>query len=277
MATDRTKQKYAQYGGQRIADLTEGERAGIEGFSKEYGRYDEDFDKARGALDSVSSFTDEGVADKYMNPYVEQVLGVSARNLDRDFGTQKAELRRTAGMRGAFGGRQNVAETALSRQRSETMSDMWTQGMGTAYDKATALHGQEQDRQLALAGEYGNVAKSQADTNAVALRNMMDSGLVERSQEQADLDFKYLEHLEERDWDVGNLDVLVKTLAQVPHDVTESGESTETTKTKANPVKTLVGMAAITAGAIMTGGMSLVTMGGAMTSIGTSMMPGSDG
>jgi len=271
MGQDISQREYANYGGKRIAELSQNEQAGVRGFNKEYGRYDEDFDKARGALDGVGSFTDEGVREKYMNPYIEGVLNVGARNLDRGFGEEKANLRRTSGMRNAFGGRQNVAEEALGRRRDESMGDLWTEGMGTAFDKATALHGKEQDRQIALSGAYGENAQRQAGTNAQALRNMMDSGFVERTRDQADLDFKYLEHLEERDWDVTNLNTLVQTLAAVPHDITESGESTTVETTSANPVKTIAGIAAITAGAIMTGGMSLATMGGALTKVGNMM------
>lgn len=274
MAMDRTYKPYEGYEGQRIAGLSENEQLGMAGFRQEHGRYDADFDKARGSLDSMTSFTDEGVRDKYMNPYIEGVLDVGARRMDRRFDEDRSELRRTSGMRNAFGGRQNVAEEALGRRSDEAMGDFWAQGMGTAFDKAAGLHAQEQDRQLAKAGAYGRVAQEQAGTNAQSLRNLMDSGFVDRTREQADLDFKYLEHLEERDWDVSNLNTLVQTLAAVPHDVTESGERTTTETTQSNPVKTITGIAAITAGAIMTGGMSLATMGGALTKVGEASMGG---
>ena len=247
MATDISQRDYAQYGGQRVADLSAGEQAGVEGFAKEYGRYDEDFDAARGQLEGVTSFTDEGVQEQYMNPYIEGVLQPGARRADRAFGESRAELRRTAGMRGAFGGRQLVAENLLGQQHQERMDDLWASGYGTAFDKATQLHGQEMDRKRAIAGDYGVLAQRQADTNSQALRNMMESGFVERTVEQSKLDFKYMEHLEERDWDVSNLNVLVQTLAAVPSETT-----TETTK-KANPIKTLIGVATIAAGAIMVG------------------------
>lgn len=274
MAMDRSRESYQNYGGQRIADLSQNEQTGIAGFGEEYGRYDQDFDKARGALDSISSFTDEGVREKYMNPFVEGVLQPTARRRSRDYQSNRSELRRTAGMRGAFGGRQNVAEGLLQQGHEEGLDDLWASGYGTAFDRATSLHGQEQNRQLALAGAYGQNAQAQAGTNAQSLRNLMDSGFVERTKEQAGLDFQYLEHLEERDWDVSNLSTLVQTLAAVPSDITESGESTATEVTKDSPLKTIAAIGAITAGAIMTGGMSLAQMGGALTDIGTGMMPG---
>ena len=256
MAMDRSRSEYSQYGGDRIADLSQNEQLGIAGFRDEQGRYDADFDKARGALDADVS--------EFMNPYVENVLDVSARKMDTRFGEQQAELKRTAGMRNAFGGRANVAEESLGRRADESMSDMWTQRMGTAFDKGMA-------NKFDTASAYGQVAQQQSGVNSQNLRNMMDSGFVGRTQEQADKDFQYLEHLEGRDWDVANLNTLVQTLAAVPSNVTESGESTTVEKTSQSPIKAIAGIAAITAGAIMTGGMSLTTMGGALTKVGENM------
>jgi hypothetical protein len=265
MATDRTNQAYEGYGGQRVAGLSENEQMGMEGFRNEYGRYDQDFDKARGALEGVTSFTDEGVREQYMNPYIEGVLQPTARRRDRAFGEKSAELQRTSGMRGAFGGRQRLAESLNEQQNQEGMDDLWASGYGTAFDKATQLHGREQDRQLALAGEYGANAQRQADTNNQALRNLMESGFVDRTVDQSEKDFQYMEFLEERDWDVNNLNTLVQTLATVP---SESGQTTTTTK-KSNPVKTLIGVAAIVGGAIMVGmgnpaGLKVMSAGASM-------------
>jgi len=248
MATDRTNQAYEGYGGQRIAGLSENEQLGMEGFRNEQGRYDPDFDRARGALEGITSFTDEGVREQYMNPYIEGVLQPTARRRDRAFGERSAELRRTSGMRGAFGGRSRVAENLLEQSNQEGMDDLWASGYGTAFDKATQLHGREQDRQLALAGEYGANAQRQADTNNQALRNLMESGFVDRTVDQSNKDFEYMEFLEERDWDVNNLNTLVQTLATVPSETTTQIDSTQTTEEQANPVKTMIGVAAIVGG-----------------------------
>ena len=249
MAMDISQRDYAQYGEQRVADLSANEQAGVAGFGEEFGRYDKDFDAAREQLGGITSFTDEGVADKYMNPYIEGVLQPGARRADRAFGASKAELKRTAGMRGAFGGRQLVAENMLEQQHQERMDDMWASGYGTAFDKATDLHGKEMERKRAVAGQYGENARLQADTNSMALRNMMESGFIDRSVEQSKMDFKYMEHLEERDWDVNNLSTLVNTLAAVPHETTQ----VTTEQKSVSPIKTMLGVAAIVAGVIIIG------------------------
>lgn len=255
MATDRTRQAYEGFDGQRIADLSQSEQFGISDAQGQRGAYDADYDKARGALEGISSFTDEGVREKYMNPYIEGVLQPGVRRRDRAFGERRGELRRTAGMRNAFGGRQNVAENLLETSHQEGIDDLYQAGYGRAFESAASLHGAEQDRSIRQAGAYAGVAESQGQQARANIQQLMKSGLTQRTQEQADLDFKYIEHLEERDWDVSNLNTLVQTLASVPHDITETSVTTQ--ESKDDPMKAIAGIAMIAGSAIMTGGASL--------------------
>ena len=259
MASDIANRDYSGFGGQRIADISGNEQAGINAAFGEQGRYDSDFDKSRALMDGITSFTDEGVAEKYMNPWIENVLNVGVGNMDKSFMADKAELDRTAGMRGAFGGRRNVAENQLQESHNKNISDTWLTGMGQAWDAGAALHGDEQQQNLKRAGGYMDAAQSQSSIVGDNIRDMMMTGLTDRTQDQAGKDFEYLQFLEERDWDVGNLDVLVKTLQAVPHDITQSGteESSQTVTEKADPLKTIVGVGMIAAAAVATGGASL--------------------
>ena len=101
---------------------------------------------------------------------------------------------------------------------------------------------------------------------------LMATGITERTRDQADLDFKYLEFLEERDWDVNNLSTLVQTLAGVPSESSQTTDSTTTTTKSDSPMKTIIGIAAITAGAVMTGGASLAAGGTFWGGVGSSLM-----
>ena len=74
MARQIADRDYQNFGGQRIADISQNERMGLSAAQNEYGRYDQDFQSAREALGSVGSITDEGALDGYMNPYMEEVL-----------------------------------------------------------------------------------------------------------------------------------------------------------------------------------------------------------
>ncbi len=261
-ATEINNRPYEAYGGQRIADLTQNEQMGIDAAGGEYGRYDEDWDNARGALDAAGgSITDEGALEGYMNPYMEEVLAPQRRRQNEAFEAERAERSRTSGMRNSFGGRSQMYDNQFVDQFQTRQTELTGSAYGAAFDRATGLFGQERDRDLRRASAYGNVATGQGNQVSQQIRNMMDTGRIERTQEQADLDFQYLEHLEERDWDITNLSVLVDTLASVP---SESGQQSTTTETeKANPMKAMIGIGMIAVGALMapmTGGASLPLM-----------------
>ncbi len=274
MATDRTNQKYQAYGGQRIADMSENEQLGSEMARSNVGANDADYQSARDALGGIGSFTDAGVAEQYMNPYMEQVVQPGLRRKNEAFEAERASRQQKRGMQDAFGGRGQMWENKFSSDFERDQDEYMGTAYGAAYESAAGLHGREQDRSITQAGAYTNLAQTQGQSNRNQLRDLMATGITERTRDQADLDFKYLEHLEERDWDVQNLDTLVSTLATVPHETTTQSDTT--TKTKESPMKTIAGIGAIAAGAIMTGGASLAMGGTFWGGVGSALL-GSSG
>lgn len=268
---------YEGYDQQRIADMSENERMGIEMARSNVGAWEGDFASARNQLENVGWMTDEGALDAYMNPYMEQVVSPTLRRRNEAFEAERAGRRAQRGMSGAFGGRgqmwENQFESDFQRDQDEFMGEAY----GRAFDVATGLFGEEQDRRMAMAGAYQDLGTGAQQQRRQDLRDLMASGLVERTRDQADLDFRYLEHIEERDWDIQNLDVLVRTLQSVPYETTTTSESTQTVEKKDSPMKTLAGVAATVGGAFMTGGMSLATMGGALGQAGMGMLGGGGG
>jgi hypothetical protein len=257
MATDRTNQAYQGYDGQRIADLSQNEQMGIDMARQNAGAGNEYWDKASSALDRVGSFTDEGVAEQYMNPYMEQVVQPGLRRKNEAFESERAQRKATRGMQGAFGGRGQMWDNKFEQDFQEGQDEFMGAAYGAAYDSAANLHGQEQNRYIDQASAYGNLATAQSAEMRSRIGDLMKSGLTERTRNQADMDFKYLEHLEARDWDVSNLSTLVQTLATVPSESSQETNSTTTEKTKENPMKAVAGIASIAGAAIMTGGAAL--------------------
>lgn len=256
MATDRSNQAYENYGGQRIADLSQNEQMGSKMARDNVGFGDEDYANARSALDaSGRSISDEGALEGFMNPYMKEVLDPQVRRRNEAFEADRATRQANAGMKGAFGGRQDLANSRYDQQHQQGQDELLGTAYGAAFDRATGMFERERDRDINRAGAYTSIAGQEGTQRQTQIRDLMNTGLVERTRDQADMDFKYLEHLEERDWDVSNLNTLVQTLAGVPKNITKSGTSTETTQD--SPVKAIAGMAAITAGAVMSGGASL--------------------
>lgn len=261
---------YEAYGGQRISDLSQNEQMGLREAREGFGAWEGDFASAREALGRVGSIADEGALEGYMNPYMEEVLNPQLRRRNEAFEAERAQRRATAGMRGAFGGRQDLYESKMLEGHQQGLDDLYGTAYGAAFDRATQMFGAEQDRLIRQAGAYQNLGMGEQQVRSQALRDLMSTGLTERTRDQADLDFQYLEHLEERDWDITNLDTLVRTLQSVPHEYTQYGE--QTTTSSSSPLKTLAGIGALTAGAIMTGGASLAAGGSFWGGIGESLM-----
>jgi len=273
MATNRTNQPYENYGGTRISGLSENERLGFQGARDNFGAYDRDYDNARTALDAAGgSITDPGALEGYMNPYMEEVLAPQRRRQNEAFEAERASRHAGSGMRNAFGGRSQMWDNKFEDDFEVRQDELTGSAYGAAFDRATGLYAQERDRDIRRAGAYSGLAESQSSQNRQAIRDLMATGLTERTRDQADLDFQYLEFLEERDWDVSNLNTLVQTLASVPHESSQTSDSTTVETQSQSPLQTIAGIGAITAGAIMTGGASLAAGGSFWGGVGGALM-----
>jgi hypothetical protein len=95
------------------------------------------------------SFTDQGVAKNYMNPYLEQALNPTLDELRRQ--SQITQMQNAGRMTqaGAFGGsRQAILDAENQRNLLNTMAKTTGEGYATAYDKAMAQYNAEQARKI---------------------------------------------------------------------------------------------------------------------------------
>lgn len=251
--------EYQGYEDQRIAGLSQNEGLASERARTGFGSANDYFKSGAQALGGLGSWTDADHS-AYMNPYTEQVVNNQMRGVNRQFDTKKADLQRTAGMRSAFGGgRQAALESGLDRSQLETTGDIYASGYGAAYDKAQDTFAQEQNRKIAEAGAYGSLGAGQAGTSAQEIDALSKTGKAERSIDQAQKDFDYGQFIERRDWDVTNLEPLLKSIQMAKHGQT----TTKKEKTSGGELSALAGLAATAAGAYMTGGLSLAAGAGA--------------
>lgn len=105
------------------------------------------------------SFTDQGVAQNYMNPYLQQALNPTLDEIRRQ--SQITSLGNAAKMTGAgaFGGsRQAILDAEGQRNLLNTLGKTTGEGYATAYDKAMAQYNTEQARKIQEAqfgADYG--------------------------------------------------------------------------------------------------------------------------
>jgi len=127
-----------------------------------------------GALQGAAQMYDPNRAQQFMNPYQQQVIDESIRQINRQGDISRQNLQAQATRAGAFGGsREGVQraelERALAEQKNAAIVGGLSQGYQNAAQQAQQAFEQQQGRQLAQAqgyqgfgGLYGQQALQQA-------------------------------------------------------------------------------------------------------------------
>jgi len=121
-----------------------------------------------GALGGGARAYDPSSAQQFMNPYQQQVIDESIRQINRQGDISRQNLQAQATRAGAFGGsREGVQraelERAISEQRNAAIVGGLSSGYGSAQQQALQAFEQQQQRQLAQAQGYQGAAGTQAN------------------------------------------------------------------------------------------------------------------
>ena len=195
-----------------------------------------------GQFANTGSYTDPGVAQQYINPYVENVLDVQNRRLDQRFNEQQLGREAQAVQQGAFsnsrrGVQEGIAERELNLQRNEIEA----KALSDAYTSGAQIYGQDQGRLLQSQGQnadifagnqqrtldQGKLQLGAADqlrmqgvaTDELALnraKNLTGVGGALDAQAQQDLDIDYTDFLNQRDFPAQQLNYYSGILRGVP-------------------------------------------------------------
>lgn len=147
------------------------------------------------------SFTSDGTAQKFMNPYLQAAL-----NPQLDEARRQAEISRVADAgrltkAGAYGGsRQAIMESELNRNLMDKQADITGIGYNTAYDKAANQFNVEQKMGLDaqnIGNQYGlNALTKQAELGAIQ-RGIEGEGIAAdygQFKEERDYPFKQVQY-----------------------------------------------------------------------------------
>ena len=197
-------------------------------------------------------FTDTGIAQAYMSPYMQNVVDIQKQQAIRDFQQQQAGRGAEAVQAGAFGGSRQAVQQALAGEALQRqLADIQATGQQRAFEQAQQQF--ERDRAARESGErLGLSAAESATTQAnqlAALGERARAGDVQAAQlleqigkdeqaaRQASLDLGYEDFVRQRDFPRESLTFLSSILRGVPVQ-----PSTETTKFQQyNPVRDLLG------------------------------------
>lgn len=213
-AIDRAKQiadrPYTPFTGPRVAGLSGNERQA----SSLAGSMGQRIEPFRSRLSGGFS---QGALAQFENPYLDRVLNNQNRVIGEEYGRKSADLARNQSAMDAFRtGRSDLARSRLDKYRMEALGDAEAEGRRGAFDTALDAYFKQQGVDLGAIGAITNADSSQIGA-------LSQTGLAERGVEQAGLDFNYGQFLENRDWDVNNLQPLLTAIQAARGDSERTG------------------------------------------------------
>ena len=262
-AEAESKREYTPYEGQRLADENtdtarsrEMARAaaegGIAGLDTAQAGTSAGMNRALSGMGYQSQDFDSAQAQKYMSPYLQNVLDVQKNQAVLDFNRGQADRNFAANQAGAFGGsRQGVQQALAGEGLQRQLAEIQATGQQKAFEQAQQQFGADRDAR-AQAEKMGlSAAESLSGQSAqlAALGEKARAGDIESAQllekiskdrqarEQAGLDIGYEDFIRQRDMPREDLTFLSSILRGVPVQ-----PSTETSKFQQyDPIKDLLG------------------------------------
>lgn len=256
-------QQYQEYGGQRVAGLSQNEQMGMRMARDTAGISTPYYEEAAGlARDSTQSWADLSQAerDRYMNPYIKGALDPAAREIREEGQREAMRLDSRASSMDAFGGSRAALMRSENREKTlQGVKDLYGEGYARAYESAVGIWGDEKTREMTASGrlmDLGTAFQNAAQTDINAL---MATGATDRGIQQAMLDFDYQQFIENRDWGFRQLGGLIAALEGTKGSTTTTQSTTS--KESGGEVAQALGVAATLVGAFFTGGASLAVQG----------------
>ena len=262
-AESESKREYTPYEGQRLAgdaaDIVASRGrvrdiagSGIAGMDTAMAGTQAGMGRALQGLGFTADEFDSGIAQKYMSPYMQNVLNIQKEQAIRDFQRGEDARRSQQIQAGAFGGSRGAVQDALAQADLERkLGEIQATGQQKAFEDAQMQF--QRDREAAaqaeqiglksaesLAGQAGQIAQlgdlaRKGDIQAAELLEKIGKDI--QAREQAGLDVSYEDFVRQRDFPKEQLQFLSSILRGVPVQ-----PSTETSKFQQyNPVKDLLG------------------------------------
>ena len=142
-------------------------RSGVQGFGPE-------------AYMGASRGFDDRSAQRYMNPYLSNVLDRQQQRATDRFGEQRAQRNQQAIQAGAFGGsRQGVQDAIAQRELNESLQDIEAKGLSNAFTQAQQQF--ERDR----AARFQGLTSADAGQLALAKQRTSEQMATEDAKRQA--------------------------------------------------------------------------------------------
>ena len=202
-ASAATSQPYQRYEAARIAGFQPEQEQAFDLFQQGMGSYQPYVNAATEAVNrGTGSFTDPGVAGRYMNPYIQSVISgigsTAARNLSENILPQ---INRTFVGGGTFGGSRSAEFTqrAIRDTQSQALNKQM-EAMADAYKSGADLYGTEASRALTGAQQYSQLGETEQNQRLRELTGLESIGAKRQELGQKSADLAYEDFQRQRDF-----------------------------------------------------------------------------
>lgn len=163
------------------------------------------------------SFTDPGVASRYMNPYVNEVVQNQLDEIRRQSEIQRLADAGRLTQAGAYGGsRQAIMESELNRNMLQEMSNATNKGYLDAYNLGAGQFNTEQNLGL-------QAAQNNQGYGLAALNAQLGAGGTQRSVLGEGIAADYAQFKEERDFPYKQVQYMQSLLQELPMEAQNYG------------------------------------------------------
>lgn len=202
-ATAATARPYTAYAAPRIAGFAPEQEQAFSGFKSSMGGYQPYLQQAETGLQrGTGSFTAPGVAQQYMNPYIQNVVAgigsAAGRNLYENILPQ---INRTFVGGGTFGGSrsQQFMNRAIRDTQAAALSEQ-NKALASGYDTAANLYGAEAQRNLTAAPYMAALGSQAQEQRLRDLAGLEQIGAQRQQLGQRSADLAYQDFLEQREY-----------------------------------------------------------------------------
>lgn len=157
-----------------------------------------------------TSYTDTGMAQKYMSPYLQTALDPQLAEARRQAEIENLKNKAAATRAGAYGGsRQALMESEAQRNLLQNLAAITGKGYQTAYEQGASQFNTEQGRQQAA-------AKQAQDFGLAGLAAQGTAGATQRDIEQQGVAADYAQFQEARDYPYKQVQYMQSLLQGLP-------------------------------------------------------------
>ncbi len=232
-----------QYQGQMVADPSDMTTQGYGLLKSSVGNTQPLYDQAAGMQTAAAGPLD---IQKYMDPYVNDVVNRSVTNANTALTQQMAGNAAGAEQAGAFGGsRFGVQQGVTQAQGVKNIGDLTSGLLSTAYNTATQTAEQQQQAKLAAAQGLLSTASGKQGATQQDITNLMTAGQQDQAQKQAVINAAMQKFQDAWQYPTDQINLKLAALGMTPYGKTQTTSGTSDTTT--SPDWATVGLGALKA------------------------------